>query len=433
MPPPRYNTKAINASINKFPVEILVKIFAEAIPEFSWDILVDHKIYRGSHEGRSDPAPKVEDPHDSRLILLSVCKDWTKIVESTPRLWKSIHCNQPLLEDLTTLEHIISRSKNCPLEVFIDIPDSLEMVENFGRFTSILRRCMPRMRALMIVNETDYIDVSYLLMYNGVYVDAPYLEILALVRYWNTEPDPTMLFHAPRLTTLALIHNDSLLHFTEASLSSVQNLTVPICNFIEISRQVFPQYPALEMLYFTLPQSIILGPPLPNFPKEISLPYLKHLEVSLLSWSPTFSFFNHLRTPAIESMVIDCSFQPVNCSLAALEVFFAQDLPRLTHLNVQSIDRMYTDYDLGRILMLLPHLTSLEIVDCSLKSRFFTRLIVHDDIPDSEILCPRLETMICRNSIIDDSLLSDIIKSRTQWFPRSINGRPLQLLECLLL
>lgn len=134
----------------------------------------------------------------ARILLISVCRYWRQLVESTPEFWNWITITKRLPKDLEVWRRNIARAGDMPLDVLWSIPASEEVDQI--KLQSVLK-AIPFRRwgsVRFCVGPGSSIDLL-----EGEFDNLTYLEVRASVEVW----DPLLLLiekTAHKLRTLVI-------------------------------------------------------------------------------------------------------------------------------------------------------------------------------------------------------------------------------------
>lgn len=212
---------------------------------------------------------------DRPTFLASVCKDLSKIINSTPSLWSyvSFRKREHSAEDVLFFRKHLERGKSCPLHVSIRAIGSPEMATKSGMWSTL---SIHRGRICSLVIKTDTLVLSGTILFKvllSLPVISPHLSLRKLdVRHSEnlntllaTMPQHPMYPHIllepipsifPSLTTLHLAHLDLCVPNISAPLLSLETLILDgsmswSCDSAGLYRviQLLEKAPRLETLW----------------------------------------------------------------------------------------------------------------------------------------------------------------------------------------
>ncbi|KAF8220106.1 hypothetical protein L208DRAFT_773837 [Tricholoma matsutake] len=382
----------------RLPPEILSEIFSHCLPTVAGERLL--LLARTAREFMAF------NPRNAPALLLRVCRDWTTIVLSSPRLWSLIDLQASTLHSElagTLVQTWLSRSHQAPLLVILDTffltfdqmisslqtPATRNVLEQSHRWRAAsmtlwlglmdmflpLKNHLPELEELHLkLNDVRAVDLQ--LQYVDLFWDAPKLR---LVSFYRVPSFPITNIKLPWA---------QLTHFSFEQESKGQSFTV-FCtllrlapNLLEVGWVLEYDHPNDSMLSSVVQHSrlcnlsmSIIGDPGSSF-DLLSLPSLRSLTIATAgrwspSWSP-FSLFISRNTLSLESFQLRSPDKG-----SELLIAFLTAMPSLTHLTMvisnlavtigTTVEELLqalhsaTDENAGIDAMLLPRLRTIRI------------------------------------------------------------------------
>jgi len=355
--------------INELPPELLAHIFLLGTAEYDTLENEDEEDEEMENEENEDEGDSDNDEGDSEpnfeVLVSHVCRLWRDIALDTPTLWTKLDFSEGLPYERSKI--YLERSKNAPLDIYIDVTKDDEVEDANDPFSAIaeLMVCSDEMDGILdlVLPHVSHwrvfsLAVSAYVLMNTALVElskcpaAPMLEVLQLYDHSENEEvdvfEPSQfkdqLFvifkgNAPKLTTVALwgVH----LNWAESRfLTGLVDLELAYHakdvrpSFKDFAR-ILRESPDIHTL--SLCQSGPAGGPVdwlasivdqrsdhpsqevPNTPiATLSLPSLKSLVLAFLEPDYATSLIERLAIPNLTSFAIDLEDQSCDDFLKAI-------------------------------------------------------------------------------------------------------------------